>query len=184
MIVDMKGYDQSMDRAKAKARELGQSGKEASTSFSTLNERLNQVGASSAQIDKINARLRKANPQLLQRQIAEVTKELHKLGASSSEIAKVTKELERGGVAATGTMNEIEQLGMAYGGLAIAMAAVIAQAVQTSAIFEQSMARVKAITQATSEEFSRLRDQAIELGATTVFTSSQAADAMGYLAMA
>ncbi|MEK4525734.1 phage tail tape measure protein [Paenibacillus sp. FSL H8-0104] len=64
------------------------------------------------------------------------------------------------------------------------MAGVIAKAVETAATFEQSMAKVKAISGATAEEFENLRNQALELGATTVFTASQSADAMGFLAMA
>lgn len=64
------------------------------------------------------------------------------------------------------------------------MAVVITKSVQTAAEFEQSMAKVKAISGATGEEFEKLRQQSIELGATTVFTSSQAAEAQGFLAMA
>nr|WP_276570012.1 phage tail tape measure protein [Paenibacillus alvei] len=64
------------------------------------------------------------------------------------------------------------------------MGAIITKAIETSATFEQSMAKVKAITGATADEFERLRNQSIELGATTVFTASQAADAQSYLAMA
>jgi len=50
--------------------------------------------------------------------------------------------------------------------------------------FERSMNKVKALTQASGTDFERLRNQAKELGATTRFSASQAADAMGYLAMA
>nr|WP_244965775.1 phage tail tape measure protein [Paenibacillus alvei] len=64
------------------------------------------------------------------------------------------------------------------------MTAVISKEGVSSAAFEQSLARVKAITGATGEEFEKLRNQAIQLGATTVFTSSDAADAMTYLGMA
>lgn len=50
--------------------------------------------------------------------------------------------------------------------------------------FEKSMARVKALTGATGESFRKLRTEAERLGETTVFTASQAAEAMGFFALA
>jgi len=50
--------------------------------------------------------------------------------------------------------------------------------------FEKSMNRVKALTGATGADFEKLSDQAKELGKTTAFSASEAADAMGFLAMA
>jgi TP901 family phage tail tape measure protein len=50
--------------------------------------------------------------------------------------------------------------------------------------FEMGMSKVKAITGATADEVSRLREQAKELGKTTFFTASQVADAQKFLAMA
>lgn len=62
----------------------------------------------------------------------------------------------------------------AFGGLSLRMAGE----------FESAMNRVQALTSATGEEFSALTAQAEHLGRTTQFTASQAADAMGFLAMA
>jgi len=53
-----------------------------------------------------------------------------------------------------------------------------------SARFEQSMARVGAITGAVGSEFESLRQKAMELGRTTQYTASQAAEAMSYFALA
>ena len=50
--------------------------------------------------------------------------------------------------------------------------------------FESGMSNVKALTQATNEDFSKLRQQALDLGATTKFTAAQAAEGMQYLGMA
>src|SRR5690625_7630403 len=46
------------------------------------------------------------------------------------------------------------------------------------------MRQVKAVSSATGEEFEALREQAKELGATTQFSASEAAEAMNFLAMA
>lgn len=61
---------------------------------------------------------------------------------------------------------------------------MIGGAIRTAAEFEQQMANVRAVTGATGEDFQRLTERARELGATMPFTTSQVADAMGFLGMA
>lgn len=56
--------------------------------------------------------------------------------------------------------------------------------VKTTSDFDTSMSNVKAISGATGEDFERLKEKAKEMGATTQFSASEAADAMGYMAMA
>lgn len=60
----------------------------------------------------------------------------------------------------------------------------IADTIQTTAQFEQSMAKVKAITGATGAEFDTLTGFARELGATTMMSATESADAMAFLGMA
>lgn len=50
--------------------------------------------------------------------------------------------------------------------------------------FEASMSKVQALSGATGAEMAKLEEQAKELGTTTVFSASQAADGMAFLAMA
>ena len=50
--------------------------------------------------------------------------------------------------------------------------------------FEAQMSRIKAISGATQEDFQKLRDQALQLGADTSFSASQAAEGMENLAAA
>lgn len=57
-------------------------------------------------------------------------------------------------------------------------------AVMTTSKFSDSMSKVSAISGATGDDLEKLRNQAKELGSTTAFSASQAADAMGYLALA
>ncbi|NGM81190.1 phage tail tape measure protein [Paenibacillus sp. 7124] len=184
ITADISQYTAGVEQAKKKASELGHSAHQAEASFMGLNMALKDVGASSAQITRINDALRRSNPELLRKQIAAVTDEMRKLGASSAEIDKVAKEIEKNALSTHRTANEVKALGAAYIGLAVAMAAIITKSVQTAASFEQAMAKVKAITQATGAEFERLREQAIQLGASTVFSASQAADAQALLAQA
>ena len=70
--------------------------------------------------------------------------------------------------------------------VAVSAAAVTPFAVSTTVFagFEQRMARVRALTGATGKDFDRLADMAKRLGESTVFSASQAADAMGFFALA
>lgn len=181
---DISQFETGINKAKAKTAELGKSASEVTGSFKDLNSTLAGIGASSAQISKINDAIRKANPDILRKGLAEVRAELTKLGMSSTEIDKITSGLEKSATGASVASKEIKALGVAYAGLAVGMAAVITKSVETSAQFEQSMAKVRAVTQATGEEFDKLRNQAMELGASTVFSASQAAEAQSFLAMA
>lgn len=56
--------------------------------------------------------------------------------------------------------------------------------VKVASDFESSMNRVRALSGAAGDSFDALRTQAQELGRTTQFSAAQAADAMGFLAMA
>lgn len=55
---------------------------------------------------------------------------------------------------------------------------------RTGGQFEASMNRVAALSGASGDQLEALRDTAREMGATTQYSASQAADAMGFLAMA
>lgn len=55
---------------------------------------------------------------------------------------------------------------------------------RTAATFERSMNRVEALTGATGDELGKLNDQAKQLGKTTPFSASQAAEGMTFLGMA
>lgn len=72
--------------------------------------------------------------------------------------------------------------GMAAIGTGIAVG--IGGAVKTAADFESQMSRVGALSGATGKDLQRLTKEARRLGATTVFSASQAAEGMQYLAMA
>ena len=67
---------------------------------------------------------------------------------------------------------------------AAALGTGLTKAIRTAADFQSQMLKVKAISGANNEQFNALTKKAKELGRTTQFSASQAADAMGFLAMA
>ena len=60
----------------------------------------------------------------------------------------------------------------------------LAAPIKTAMDFEQAMKNVGAICNASAEDIAKMTKQARELGASTVFSASEAADGMQYLAMA
>jgi len=93
--------------------------------------------------------------------IQAATKRLDSFGKSATRIGKSMSIAVTAPITATGTA-----------------------AIYMAANFEQSMNKVSALTQATGADFDALRNQAKALGASTQYSASQAADAMGFLAMA
>ena len=66
----------------------------------------------------------------------------------------------------------------------VPLVGVGAAALKVAADFEQGMSNVKAISGATGEEFDALRDKAIELGGSTLYSATEVADAMTEMAKA
>lgn len=64
------------------------------------------------------------------------------------------------------------------------MKELVAQSIEVGVQFDSSMSRVGAVSGATGKELQDLRDKAKEMGSTTKFTASEAADAFNYMAMA
>lgn len=69
-------------------------------------------------------------------------------------------------------------------GLTTAVTAVGTFAVKSGASFEQSMSKVQSLSGATGDDLKALEDKAREMGASTSKSASEAADALGYMALA
>ncbi|MEK4697775.1 phage tail tape measure protein [Bacillus sp. FSL M8-0063] len=82
------------------------------------------------------------------------------------------------------TSEGISMLNKASAAAGIAVVAAVGVSVKAAANFEQSMAKVKAISGATDTEFKQLESTAKNLGATTQFSASQAADGLAFLSLA
>lgn len=75
----------------------------------------------------------------------------------------------------------------ATAGVAVAAGAVknfCSEVVEIGQTFETSMSKVSALSGATGDDLATLEAKARELGASTTFSASQAADALGYMALA
>ena len=87
------------------------------------------------------------------------------------------------GLKATG--ESLSSVGTALtAGITAPVVALGASVVQTQMKFQDSMAKVKALSGATGEDFKMLEDTAKKFGESTVFSASECADALGYMALA
>lgn len=84
--------------------------------------------------------------------------------------------------AITGAVSRVFNLRNALLGLGVGLA--IRKIVNVFGGFEKQMNTVRVLTQATTAEFEALTDQAKELGATTKFSATEAAEGMNFLAKA
>ncbi|RKZ20195.1 phage tail tape measure protein [bacterium] len=97
----------------------------------------------------------------------------------------VKRKLDGLGNSAQKAGGGVKLLRTALGGLAtIGIAASLAKSVQLLAKFSQEMSTVAAVTKATANEMEDLTAVARELGATTRFSATQAAEGMTFLARA
>lgn len=104
------------------------------------------------------------------------------IGANVSELKSKLKSVESTFKTLGNKLNNIgktmtTRVTLPIVGMGVAM-------IKTAGDFEQSMNKVSAISGATGADFDMLRNKAKELGATTSFSASQAADGMSFLAMA
>lgn len=122
-----------------------------------------------------------------------------KMDNLAGDIAKVKAELatasgmiENMGAEAAGKLKSrmgnvsetIRGVGMAMTGVGVGITGALGAAVKTTADFDKEMAKVRALSGATEEAFQKLRQAAIELGAQSVYSASQAAEGMSILAAA
>ena len=107
---------------------------------------------------------------------------IYRISANTSDFEKKLAGSEKR-VLALG--NRLGQAGRTMTlGITAPMMAIAGGALMVAAGYERSMNRVQALSGATGAQFVSLQKQARQLGATTQFSASDAADGMGFLAMA
>lgn len=95
---------------------------------------------------------------------------------------KAARESNEGYTVLKGTLANLASTAVtaAVGGIKQAASAVV----EIGSAFETSMSKVSALSGATGDDLAALESKARELGSTTTFSASQAADALGYMALA
>ena len=76
------------------------------------------------------------------------------------------------------------QIGMAFGGVSLAIAGGLGYAVKKAADFEEGLSKISAVSGATAEEMAQLKDLALEMGASTKYSATEAASGIEELVKA
>lgn len=121
----------------------------------------------------------------LKREVIATEEELKGLKKEMKNFGSVTKQqLTVAGEKLEAVGSKITAAGEKLMPLTLALAALGFGVIQTTSDFDSSMSKVAAVSGATGDEFDSLRAKAREMGATTMFSASDSADAMTYMAMA
>lgn len=179
--------DTSEEKAAAQAKVLTQQIEVQKQKLDALNQGLAAATEKYGENDKVTLgwqqAVNKATAELnnMQRELSESTSESAKLKAEQEKLAKqvsdTSDKLQKSSEAIK-SVNKVAAAGVAaIGGIAVA-------AGKTGADFEAQMSRVKAISGATGQEFEALSKQAVQLGADTAYSATEAAQGMENLASA
>lgn len=125
----------------------------------------------------------------LERQIADtntaINNETRELNQLNNKLLQTGQRLTSLGHDLQSTGQKITKVGTSMTKyVTTPLALVSAAAIKTTADFDSSMSKVQALSGATGKEFDALREKARALGADTKFSASEAADAMGNMALA
>ena len=156
-----------------KHRLLGDAVKETKEKLETLKTAAEQANRALA-----NGDITQDQYDALQREIVETEQALERLEEQANESATAVQKIAVAGENMKDFGSKVESAGKSLLPLSAAVAGVGVAGLKVATDFETAMSSVKAITGATGEEFELLREKAIELGATTSFSSGEVAEAM------
>lgn len=108
---------------------------------------------------------------------ARITGEMQRLENSQRRIKAISGTLQKG----FNTGKAVASIGAI--GAATATAGVAVSSLNTAATFQQQMSKVSAVSGATGADFDKLRDKSLSLSETSIFTATQVAEGMEYLAL-
>ena len=120
----------------------------------------------------------------LQREIIATEQALEKLEKQAGESAVALQKISATGTKFQEVGGKIEGVGKSLLPVSGSMTGVGVAGLKVATDFEKAMSGVQAITGATGDEFEKLRETAIDLGATTAFSSGEVAEAMTEMAKA
>ncbi len=97
-----------------------------------------------------------------------------KMGQFKKDFGRLGQEVQDAG----------QQIGMAFGAVSLAIAGGLTYAVKQAATFEQGLSNIKAVSGATSDEMEQLKKLALDMGANTKYSATEAAQGIEELVKA
>lgn len=166
----------AMSRTKTPTREM----------VAQFNQAKTVLGRSKAALDKNRTALRNLEKSTGKENstLAMLVKLQKELAAATDKARKAQEKQRKARAKWASNKEKLAGSAMYATGVGVAMGAGIVSSVKTGMEFQAAMSRVGAVSGATAEDFAKLEAQAKELGKSTVWSASQAAEGMQYLAMA
>lgn len=165
--------------------------KEEEKAYKELEDKINNTPLDldhAAEIQKNSEELEKLKLQIELDTVAlhEAEKEFKNFGSvGSQQLQAVGSKMKEVGDKIKEVGDNIAQAGMDMTTkLSVPIATALGGAVKVTADFDAEMSKVQAISGATGEEFTQLRDKARELGSQTKFSATEAAQGFEYMGMA
>ena len=137
-----------------------------------VSQKLAETGEGQAQYDALAREIISC-----EKELSSLTKAFYESNVAAQKLAAVGQDLDKMG-------GKIEGVGKKLMPVTAGITALGVEAVKITADFDTAMSQVKAISGATEDEFAQLRDKAREMGESTKFSATEAAEAMNYMAMA
>lgn len=152
--------------------------------ISATKDKLNAMKQAQAEAQRLMSEGTAVNQKeyrLLQREISFAENELR---GYEAQLAAMGTNLEAVGDKISGFGNKVTGAGRAMMPVTAAIVGLGTAAVKTAADFDEAMSKVGSVSGAVGDELDELRDKAREMGASTKFSATEAAEAMNYMAMA
>lgn len=199
----IRNYNDKLTEMQSATQEVGNEQTETKTAMEKLKDTINQQEQDLSKLKEQYSNLiieqgeGSQEAQNLAQQIGDLSTELQenrdKLNSAEEAADEFDNTLEDVDESADDTANGgLKSFTVALGNLisdGIKMAIgklkdLASETINVGKEFDKSMSNVGALSGATAEELEMLRDTAKEYGATTQFSASEAADALGYMALA
>lgn len=165
---------------------LAQKQKFLADAVSETKEKLStlKTAAEQANTALANGEISQQQYDALQREIIETENDLKSLEEQANQSATALQKISATGTKFQEVGGKIEGVGKAILPVSAAVAGIGVAGLKVASDFEKAMSGVRAVTGATGEDFEKLRKTAIDLGASTSFSSGEVAEAMTEMAKA
>lgn len=199
---DIRNYTTALDKLEADEKAAAEAAKAQANAYDSLKSTISDQESRLEELKK-----EYANLVIEQGKSSDSAKELaDEINELSSELQENRTRLDEADKAADELDNSLDDVGdsaenagggftvlkgaiasLVADGIRMAISAIrdfVSETVRVGQEFDSSMSQVAAVSGATGKELQTLRDKAKEMGSTTKFTASEAADAFNYMAMA
>lgn len=171
-IKETEGYSSSLEnKLLSKQQQIDKTAASLEQYTQRLNEMDEALKAAGVDTSNLTGESAKLDAQIgaLKDQQEQAADEASTFGAKSAAAFGAVQQA----IAAAGIVTALKEIADAY-----------MECVDIAGDFEEGMSNVEALSGATADEMALLAEKAEELGAATKYTAQEAADAMGYMAMA